>query len=84
MRETFPPTLLQKKTNRLRKETGNPNLRSALDTGKAPADLFWFSIVRPCKMLFLSPIVFLLSFYMVCAQFPPSKPPKAPHLLSND
>jgi len=35
-----------------------------LDTGKSPRDLFWFSIARPCKMLFRSPIVFLLSLYM--------------------
>lgn len=40
------------------------NLRSALDTGRSPRDLFIFSIVRPTKMLFLSPIVFLLSLYV--------------------
>lgn len=40
------------------------NLRSALDTGRSPRDLFVFSIVRPTKMLFLSPIVFLLSLYV--------------------
>jgi MFS family permease len=40
------------------------NLRSALDTGRTPKDLFLFSIVRPTKMLFLSPIVFLLSLYV--------------------
>lgn len=40
------------------------NLRSALDTGRTPRDLFLFSIVRPTKMLFLSPIVFLLSLYV--------------------
>ena len=40
------------------------NLRSALDTGRSPRDLFMFSIVRPTKMLFLSPIVFLLSLYV--------------------
>lgn len=40
------------------------NLRSALDTGRTPRDLFMFSIVRPTKMLFLSPIVFLLSLYV--------------------
>ncbi|KAJ9271889.1 hypothetical protein DTO212C5_1970 [Paecilomyces variotii] len=63
MRESYAPTILQRKTNRLRKETGNPNLRSALDTGRSPKELFLFSIVRPTKMLFLSPIVFLLSLY---------------------
>jgi hypothetical protein len=40
------------------------NLRSALDTGLAPKELFLYSIVRPTKMLFCSPIVFLLSLYV--------------------
>lgn len=60
--ETYPYILLERKTKRLREETGNPNLRSALDTGRTPRDLFAFSIFRPLKML-LSPIVFSLSLY---------------------
>jgi hypothetical protein len=40
------------------------NLRSALDTGRTPKELFLYSIVRPTKMLFRSPIVFLLSLYV--------------------
>ncbi|PWY82928.1 MFS general substrate transporter [Aspergillus heteromorphus CBS 117.55] len=60
--ESYPYVLLQQKTRRLRKETGNPNLRSALDTGRTPRELFTFSIWRPLKML-LSPIVFALSLY---------------------
>lgn len=64
IRESYAPTLLARKTKKLQKETGNPNLRSALDTGRTPKDLFMFSIVRPTKMLFLSPIVFLLSLYV--------------------
>ncbi|KAF3398185.1 Efflux pump vrtL [Penicillium rolfsii] len=64
IRESYAPTLLAAKTKKLRKETGNQNLRSALDSGRSPMDLFMFSIVRPTKMLFLSPIVFLLSLYV--------------------
>lgn len=64
MRESYAYTILQQKTKRLQKETGNMNLRSALDTGRDPKVLFTFSIVRPIKMLFLSPIVFLISLYM--------------------
>ncbi|RMJ21319.1 MFS multidrug transporter [Aspergillus sp. HF37] len=64
MRESYAVTLLDKKTRRLRKETGNPNLRSALDTGRSARQLFMFSILRPTKMLFLSPIVFLLSLHV--------------------
>lgn len=63
MRESYAYVLLDRKAKRLRKETGNPNLRSVLDTGRSPRELFMFSIVRPTKMLFLSPIVFLLSLY---------------------
>lgn len=43
---------------------GNTKLRSALDTGKNQKELLRFSITRPIKMLFLSPIVFLISLYM--------------------
>jgi multidrug resistance protein len=62
VQESYPYVLLARKTQRLRKETGNTHLRSALDTGKAPRQLFAFSIFRPIKML-LSPIVFILSLY---------------------
>ena len=64
MPETYGYTLLQRKTKRLRKATGNPNLRSVLDTDKNAAELFKRSILRPIKMLFLSPIVFLISLHM--------------------
>ncbi|KAH6877322.1 major facilitator superfamily domain-containing protein [Thelonectria olida] len=64
MRETYAYTILQKKTKRLQKETGNMKLRSVADTGRSPGALFRHAIVRPTKMLFFSPIVFLLSLYM--------------------
>lgn len=64
LRETYKVTILQKKTNRLRKETGNQQLHSRYDTGSSGAELFQRSILRPAKMLFLSPIVFLISLYV--------------------
>jgi hypothetical protein len=64
MGESYAPTLLAKKTKRLIKETGNQNLKSALDSGLSPRDLFVFSIVRPTKMLIFSPIVLLLSIFV--------------------
>ncbi|KAF2714752.1 MFS general substrate transporter [Pleomassaria siparia CBS 279.74] len=64
IRESYAFVILQRKTNRLRKSTGNPHLRSALDTGRTPVELFKFSIFRPIKMLLFSPIVFLMSLYM--------------------
>lgn len=67
LRETYPPTLLERKASRLRKETGNDKLMSKLDSGLSPKDLFIRSIVRPTKMLFLSPIVLALSTFMAIA-----------------
>jgi len=64
LRESYPYVILKRKTERLREQTGNVNLRSKLDTGKSTKDHITFSVVRPLKMLLLSPIVFLLSLYM--------------------
>ena len=63
-RETYAPTLLARKTKRLQKETGNMNLRSKLDSGLPPREIFARSIVRPIKMLLFSPIVLLMSIYV--------------------
>jgi MFS family permease len=64
MRETYAYTILEKKTKKLRAETGNEKLRSAADTGVTPQELFSASIIRPTKMLLFSPIILLLSLYM--------------------
>lgn len=63
MRESYAYVLLKRKTDRLRKETGNTNLRSIMDTGHTAKKFFIFAIVRPIHMLFFSPIVFLRSLY---------------------
>jgi hypothetical protein len=63
MRETYAYVILEKKTNAMRKKTGNVHLRSVLDTGRDPKELLKFSIIRPLKMLALSPIVFIMSLY---------------------
>ncbi|KAF5026579.1 hypothetical protein F66182_1304 [Fusarium sp. NRRL 66182] len=63
--ETFPPLLLEAKVRRLQKETGNKNLHSAWSaTAKTPRELLLGSIVRPTKLLFLSPLVFGCSLYV--------------------
>lgn len=64
LRETYPPIILERKAKKLRKETGNENLRSKLASPLSPAALFKVSIVRPMKLLFFSPIVLALSTYM--------------------
>ncbi|KAJ9626354.1 hypothetical protein H2203_003986 [Taxawa tesnikishii (nom. ined.)] len=66
-RETYAPVLLARKAAKLRKETGNTALHSKLDNGLSPRDLFKRSIVRPTKMLLLSPIVAAMSVYMAVA-----------------
>lgn len=66
-RETYAIAILDKKAKRLRKETGNPKLRSKLDNGLSPRDLFFFSIVRPSKMLLFSPIVQAISTFVAIA-----------------
>ncbi len=64
MRESYAPVLLERKAKRLRQETGNMDLRSKLDTGLQPKKLFLLAIVRPSKLLFLSPICALMSLYI--------------------
>lgn len=63
-KETYAPVLLKEKTLKLRKETGNQSLRSKLDNGLSPRDLFIRAIIRPTKMLLFSPIVALMSTFM--------------------
>ena len=64
IRESYAPILLQRKVDRLRKETGNVLLRSKLDTGLSPKDYFNRGIVRPLKMLVFSPIVLIFAVYL--------------------
>ena len=63
MRETYAPVLLQRKAARLRKETGNHNLRSKLDSGLSPRAHFVRALQRPTKMLVQSPLVLTFAVY---------------------
>ena len=64
MRETHHGKILARKAKRLRKETGNPQLRSRLDTGRSPRDILLTALVRPTKMLLFSPIILALSIFV--------------------
>ncbi|CAG7997848.1 unnamed protein product [Penicillium salamii] len=64
LRETYAPILLARRTKRLRRETGNIKLYSALHREMTPLNLFTRSIIRPLKLLVFSPIVSLLSLYV--------------------
>ncbi|RSL76568.1 hypothetical protein CEP51_009856 [Fusarium floridanum] len=62
MRESYAPVLLQRKAKRLRKETGNPDLRCELNTGSIES--IKLAAVRPLKFLFATPIVFCVALYV--------------------
>lgn len=64
--ETNPTTIIRLKTRHLSAQLGRPDLHSAFDAGKEPADLTATTVlasgfVRPWKMLLRSPIMALLS-----------------------
>ena len=67
-KETNPRVLIQRKTERLQIELSCPELRSCYDeVGSAPhskTTILRNGIFRPLKMLFRSPIVFIMSLYM--------------------
>ncbi|OTA93954.1 hypothetical protein M434DRAFT_72172 [Hypoxylon sp. CO27-5] len=64
MRETNSVMILANKAARLRKQTGNPNLRSARASQIPLHQLVERALIRPLRMLFFSPIVFLIGLYM--------------------
>ncbi|DAA76924.1 TPA_exp: Uncharacterized protein A8136_7153 [Trichophyton benhamiae CBS 112371] len=63
LKETYAPTILQKKAKRLRKKTGNPNLKPKVVKKGAPHQMILQAIIRPMKLLIFSPIVLLLALY---------------------
>ncbi|RYP71337.1 hypothetical protein DL770_008144 [Monosporascus sp. CRB-9-2] len=64
LRESFAPVLMEQKTRRLRKATGNPDLYSKLSGRAPPKEQFKLAIVRPLKLLLVTPIVTLMSLYV--------------------
>ncbi|KAK2810023.1 hypothetical protein FQN49_008565 [Arthroderma sp. PD_2] len=64
LKETYAPTLLEKKAAALRQQNRNEEYRSKFDKGLSSGYLFKQAIIRPTKMLIFSPIVFLLALDM--------------------
>lgn len=62
-RETYAPKILARKTKKLQKETGNTQLRSALDSGLSDKERISRAMIRPFKMFIFSPIVSLMAVY---------------------
>ena len=64
LRETYAPTVLARKAAKMRKETGNPELRSCLETpGKFKNAVVRKRLVLPFIMLVAHPAVQLTSIY---------------------
>ncbi|KAK5075024.1 hypothetical protein LTR64_001229 [Lithohypha guttulata] len=63
LRETYAPVLLQRRVLRLRRTTGNADLRSKLDNQLSARVQFLRAIVRPLKLMCTSVICGLLSLY---------------------
>lgn len=67
--ETYAPVLLQRKVDRLRREEARQglhrHLRHEFDRGITPAQLIKLNVVRPLKLLLLSPIGIVCAFYMM-------------------
>jgi multidrug resistance protein len=61
--ESYEPVLLRRKAQHLRKETGNTNLHSVLDINRPASNtqILVGAMLRPLRMLFLLPNVFLVS-----------------------
>jgi MFS family permease len=63
-RETYKVTILRRKTERLRKETGNQQLRPAIERPSTVEAFLQKGLIRPIKMICVSPILVLLAIYV--------------------
>ncbi|KAF4632800.1 hypothetical protein G7Y89_g5324 [Cudoniella acicularis] len=63
MQETYGKIILQKKTDKLIKQTGNKSLKSKLDDGLITRGHIEHAIIRPVKLQLFSPIVLSLSIF---------------------
>ncbi|KAI1380219.1 MFS general substrate transporter [Hypoxylon crocopeplum] len=62
--ESHHPTLLRRKKDRLKKETGNDLLHTDQDDGKSLFSTIGSAVARPSRMLATQPIVQVISLYM--------------------
>lgn len=63
--ETYAPAILTKRAKKLRKETGDSRYVTEQEIDKRPfGEQLWIFLIRPLQLLFLEPIVFLISLYM--------------------
>ena len=68
LRESYAPYLLYKKCQRLKKETGNPNLKTEFPDMNLPVSKkLGTTVLRSFTLLFTQPIVQVLAVYMAFA-----------------
>ncbi|KAJ3535707.1 hypothetical protein NM208_g7025 [Fusarium decemcellulare] len=67
LRETYPPVVLKRKTKRLRKLAGRSDIRTDNERSQTPLQLLLTSIIRPVKMLIMSPLILGLSLLSAVA-----------------
>lgn len=65
LKETYPPVILERKAAQLRKATGDSSYQPCLHSDIPKKQLLKQSIIRPMKMLFCSPIIFIMCSYVV-------------------
>lgn len=65
-KETYPPTLLKRRAQRLRKETGNTNLHTIYEVadGETFVSKVMLTMSRPVKLLFTHPMIIGLGSFM--------------------
>ncbi|KAF6224762.1 hypothetical protein HO133_009956 [Letharia lupina] len=63
-RETYKVRILERKAARLRKVTGDDSYRSVHHVTHTIMGFLTVSVMRPARMLFLSPVIFLLGLYV--------------------
>lgn len=62
--ETYKVRILERKASRLREARGNMSYQSLHGTEMTTKSLLTIAVIRPFRMLFASPIIFLLSAYV--------------------
>ena len=66
--ETFGPTLLKRRAQRLRKECGNPHIYAPIELEKKGArQLITVTLMRPLNMMFFEAIVLFTCLYLSLA-----------------
>ncbi|KAJ5572389.1 MFS general substrate transporter [Penicillium sp. DV-2018c] len=64
LRETYGPTLLERRAAQLRKQTGDPDIQSASKSPLPLQRLLALAIMRPMKLLCTSPVSIVMALYM--------------------